>query len=529
MIALIASLVFLDASLTFHNAWPTPSVGWSGELSVELAACILGLALFQTWKGSPTRRAIRGLAAVWLLLAIGRYIHVTAPALWGREINFYWDLPFVPDVAAMLARAARPVVVAGAVAGTLLALALLYLALQRAIRVISDAMSRPRPRHILAIAAGAAVVLFAGQQLRARAPILPRFSTPVTHTYARQVRFVIEAVSGARTLPASPSFSSDLSLVEGADMLLFFLESYGAVTFERPEFKGVLAGSRAALEAAIRQRGRHVVSAYVESPTFGGSSWFAHLTLLSGITVGDPDTNALLMTARRDTLPAAFARRGYRAVALMPGLWYPWPEGSLYGFSEIYNGDRLTYRGPPFGWWSLPDQFTLARLDELELNRHARSPVFVFFPTVTTHAPFSPTPPYQPDWSRMLTARPFDEGDVERAYEQEMDWMNLGPSYVRSVSYAYRMLAGYLSVRETRDFVMILIGDHQPPALVSGEGAPWDVPVHIIASRSMLLDRLRARGFRSGLTPERPTLGPMQSLLPILLEAFGNSDPTLAE
>ena len=30
----------------------------------------------------------------------------------------------------------------------------------------------------------------------------------------------------------------------------------------------------------------------------------------------------------------------------------------------------------------------------------------------------------------------------------------------------------------------IVIGDHQPPALVSGEGAPWDVPMHVITNRS---------------------------------------------
>ena len=59
---------------------------------------------------------------------------------------------------------------------------------------------------------------------------------------------------------------------------------------------------------------------------------------------------------------------------------------------------------------------------------------------------------------------------------------------------------------------MIVIGDHQPAAAVSGEGAPWDVPVHIIASRRQVLDRLMAQGFRAGLTPARPSLGPMQTL-----------------
>ena len=64
-----------------------------------------------------------------------------------------------------------------------------------------------------------------------------------------------------------------------------------------------------------------------------------------------------------------------------------------------------------------------------------------------------------------------------------------------------------------------------PPALVSGEGQPWDVPVHIIASRPELLDRLRTFRFRDGLTPPAERIAPMHELLPILLDAFGNREP----
>src|ERR1051326_3823493 len=114
---------------------------------------------------------------------------------------------------------------------------------------------------------------------------------------------------------------SDFSGIAGADVLLIFVESYGAVTFDRPEFAAGLAPSRRAFDAAI------VVSAAVESPTFGGGSWLAHVSLLSGVEVRDPDTNALLMTERRDTLVTAFHRGGFRTVALMPGLRQRRPGG----------------------------------------------------------------------------------------------------------------------------------------------------------------------------------------------------------
>jgi hypothetical protein len=105
--------------------------------------------------------------------------------------------------------------------------------------------------------------------------------------------------------------------------------------------------------------------------------------------------------------------------------------------------------------------------------------------------------------------------------------MNLGPSYARALGATYKWIGGLLRKRADRDLVMILIGDHQPPALVSGERATWDVPVHVVASRTTrlaVLDALRARGFRNGLTPQRPKLSRMHELVPILLDAFSGSD-----
>jgi len=46
------------------------------------------------------------------------------------------------------------------------------------------------------------------------------------------------------------------------------------------------------------------------------------------------------------------------------------------------------------------------------------------------------------------------------------------------------------------------------------------VPVHVIASRPSILDALRVHGFRTGLTPSRPSFGRMHTLLPVLLDAL---------
>jgi phosphatidylglycerophosphate synthase len=513
-----AAAVVLNASVSFDNIWPTPLVWWMWRWSVEWAAVLLALALLSTGRRRLPRRALALLGAAWLLLVLGRYVEVTAPALYGREINLYWDLRFVPDVAAMVVRVAPRWLTIAVVALAAAVVALMYRTSRWAFGCVEAAMRDAGPRRGFAAVAILALAVFGVEEMRASPSEQRLTSTPVAQTYAHQMALVREARSGSRSLPPSPPITSAFDQIRGADVFLVFVESYGAVT-EAPGFASALAPARRRLDADIRETGRQVVSAYVESPTFGGSSWLAHLSLISGIEVRDPYTNALLMTQPRDTLVKAFSRGGFRTVGLMPGLRQQWPEGRFYGFDEIYGADRLAYSGPEFGWFALPDQFSLARFDELERGRTDR-PRFVFFPTISTHFPFSPTPPYQPAWARMLTPHPYDGPEIVSAYAGEPDWTDFAPGYIRAIGYDLAVLGGYLREHANRDVVMILIGDHQPPAAVSGEHATWNVPVHVIASRPAVLERLRAAGFADGLEPPAPAVTRMHALQPILLKAF---------
>lgn len=521
-LTLAAAFALLDLSITFENIWPTPMVTWYGGLSVELAVCVLAIAAAGRWRGRPGSVAVAGITTAWIGLVVGRYAEVTAPALYGRDINLYWDLRFIPDVVAMVTRVAPVWLLLVSAAIAIVVVALLYRLLRAAWRRIAIATADGPERRTLVVASLAIVALFTGQHASGHTLPFPSVATPVTATYARQARFILDATLGKTTLASSPRMDSDFSLVRGADVLLIFVESYGAIAFEQAAIAPRLAAKRAELDATIRGTRRAAVSAFVESPTFGGSSWLAHLSLLSGIEVRDPVTHAHLMAEQRDTVVRAFRRNSYRTVALMPGMRQAWPEGTFYGFDAIYGADRLAYRGPEFGWFAIPDQFSLYRLNELEVARASRPPMFVFFPTISTHFPFRPTPPYQPDWPRMAAERPYDGPEIVRAYGAELDWMNFSPGYVDAMAYAYDVIGGYLHLQRDRDLVVVMLGDHQPPAAVSGEAAPWDVPVHIIASRQALLDRLLARGFRAGLIPARPAIGRMHQLAPVLLNAFGN-------
>lgn len=528
--SVLLALVLLNGAVTFHNVWPTLGVHWPGELSAELAGLLLLLALSNAWIGPTASRVLALLSALVVLFALGRYCEVTAPALYGREVNLYWDAPRLVSVVEMFVRVASAWEILGVIGGTVLLFTLLYAIARWSLRQIDQLLSESRPAR-LGLGALASLLLgcFLWQQLDSGAAPVPRFSIPVSRTYGEQLRRILDAVSSsrmARALPPSPPMHSDLAALSGSDVLLVFLESYGSTTYDNERFQRSLQPARERLAAAVSDTGRQVVSGFVTSPTFGGESVLAHLSLLSGIEVRDSTRYALLMTQKRPTLVSVFKQAGYHTLAVMPGMRQDWPEGAFYGFDDIYDSAKLDYRGPGFGWWHIPDQYAVAALDARELQVHPRKPLFVFFPTVSTHIPFNPIPPVQTDWQRMLSPQPYDAASLARAFTQRPEWTDMGQSYVNSVTYFFDMLSSYLRERADDNFVLIVLGDHQPAANVSGQGAPWEVPVHVISRRPELLQALQAHGFRPGLVPLRPSSGPMNALALWLLQAF---DQPLAE
>lgn len=523
---LAAALVALNFAFTFESVWPTLWVQPQLALSVEAAAIVLALALVARGGRRAAMRLVGGLAALATVLAAGRYADVTITALFGRPINLYWDGRHLPEVFALVTDGRTAAIAAAGAAGLALVLAAVFVALRWSLRTI--ARVAVVARGTLGIASGAVVAAFVVGQAGAL-DTGRYFVAPVSAAYAAQARFVADALSRTAAderLAPSPAFVSRLRRLDGADVLVVFLESYGAATYDRPDYARALDAHRAALDAAARSAGRAVVSAFVRSPTFGGASWLAHASLLAGIGV-DAARYDLLLTTRRPTLVRHFRDHGYDAFALMPGLRADWPEGAFYGFDAIVDSRALAYPGPEFGFWRIPDQFALARLEATALDAPARRPAFVLFPTITSHIPFQPLPPYQPDWQRLLGTDPFDADGVARSAAQP-DWDRLAPAYVATIGYAYDWLTGFLQRPAARDYVLVVVGDHQPVSAVAGERAPWEVPVHVITRKAEIADALVAAGFRPGIVPARPALGAMHDLTRVLLEAFDAPQSPLA-
>lgn len=532
-LSLGAALFVLNFLLSFHNVWPTLWITTRHELSVEVAAIVLLLALYSEVVKLPSRGTMTGLAALLLVLAVGRYAEVTAPALYGRPVNLYWDAPHVLNVLAMLAQAASPYVVVLMTVGLVAAAGLAFWGIKWCLAQVQHGLAVPLARRILTVAMAGLVGLFLIGYTALPFRTWSWFSVPVSITFARQAEFTLNAYHQTKdpgaTLCPEQDGDPELAGVAGDDFFLVFLESYGALAYDRPEISRRLAPSRQLMADAARDSGRQLVSALVTSPTFGGASWLAHMSLLMGRPVRDQGTYNLLLTQDCDSLTHMFARKGYRVVGLMPGLKREWPEGAFYGFDAIYGERALQYDGPEFGWWRIPDQFALGKLDQIELTATARAPLFLFFSTISSHMPFRPTPAYQPDWQRLLAEEPFDQDVVARTLAVKPNWTDLSQDYSDTLAYTFEYVSGYLRRRADLDMFMVLVGDHQPPASVSGEQSRWDVPVHVITNRRDAIDALLASGFVSGPEPGVDTIGPMHELTRLLLRALSGSSRLSAE
>ncbi len=520
------ALVLLNTLFTFENAWPTLWPRWSPRISFELGMALLVLGCCTAWGGAARPRLLTWLAVWTVVWTLARYIDVTVMALFGRPVNFYWDGRHVADVLEMSGIHSWQIV--AAVSGVVALLWAVFAAARAAWGAIANLLDS-NPVRRTSIALGLLMLAsFAAQGVGGH-DTRRVFSLPVAPVLARQAQMAIAQLGfdgGHLRLAASPRFDSGLAALHGADVLVLFAESYGVTTLDNPAQAAALAPRRRLLAQAIAGSGREVLSARVRSPTFGGGSWLAHASLLAGVDTRDPLDYELLLASHRPTLVSHFASHGWRTVNWMPGLQRPWPEGGFYGFDRYADANAIGYLGPAVGYWRTPDQASMALLAEQELapdmaRRAIPGPRFVVFPTLASHAPFGPLMAYTADWNRLLTRDAYSATQVARSLDEAAPAKGgLTAAYLQSIDRTFEWLGAYLADRAPAGLLTIVIGDHQPLARVSGQGAVWDVPVHVISGDAALMRRFAANGFALGLEPSQPPIGSMGDLTTLLLRVM---------
>ncbi|MGH9320617.1 MAG: sulfatase-like hydrolase/transferase [Vicinamibacteria bacterium] len=507
---------YWNVLFTFENLPSTPSIRWAPKLSVEILILVFALAAVKSFGWRLSRAARGGLALLILLATLVRYVDVTALGVLGREFDLYGDFPHLHRVLAMFLEVMTPklgVLVAGVVAlSTALALSLNWAGLGALDRVLERVRSR---RVVEAVAFTAILVFF----------VFPgeAFSPTVTSIVERQIGNLLEGESTRRSEAAidfpPQSLDSNLEKLGNANVFLIFVESYGITLFEDARHYDALAPRFRELERSLGEAGYFFSSGQIQSPTFGGGSWRAHATFLSGFHADSEHLYDALLASKRRTLVHVLREKGYRTVAAEPGIKWYWPEGLFYGFDRIYDFEALDYRGPPIGWWKIPDQFTLYRIYQDEI-RTAETPLFVKFSLIMTHIPYYPVPQYVPRWSRFDDGTAYDAELQSVAHDAYRDLMELSTWYIEAVGYEVDVLEGFLLDYVPENSLVIIVGDHQPPKLATHDNDSWAVPMHVLSRREDLVRAFDALGLEKGLVPRSPNALRMADFLPRFLEIF---------
>ena len=74
------------------------------------------------------------------------------------------------------------------------------------------------------------------------------------------------------------------------------------------------------------------------------------------------------------------------------------------------------------------------------------------------------------------------------------------------------------------NLVLVVLGDHQPATVVTGQGAGHDVPISVIAHDPKVMDRIAGWGWQDGMLPSpQAPVWPMAAFRDRFLTAFGPS------
>ena len=559
---LLAALALLAASMGQCVWWlrRRPHAAPRGHLRAGIAVAVTVLALLLVWAAlvapnHPRNLNLGGFARLPLELLVVVALAALLPATPRRvlavvlgailslvvlvkvlDIGFFtaFDRPFRPlddpgylgigieTLRHAIGGSSANLVVAGAALLIVAVLALPVLALLRVTRVAAGHRD-----WALRAAAALAVVWVALRIVGA-----PAASSSAAATAVDEVQYVRDALAGRAAFTralAHDRFSATpgnglLTGLRGKDVLVVFVESYGRVAVQDSSFSPRIDAALERGAVQLRAAGFSSRSAFLTSPTFGGLSWLAHSTLQSGVTVNGEWRYDQVVKKGRLTLTRAFKRAGWRAVGAMPGNRRAWPEGStLYDYDRVYDRRNFGYRGPAFGLPPMPDQYTLLALQRRELAKRHRTPLFAEVDLISSHAPWTKIPRLI-SWDEVGDGSIFDRLPAEESAGLFGDTDRARAAYADSIEYSLSSVFSFVQRYGDEDLVLVVLGDHQPATVITGEDASHDVPISIIARDPKVIDQTDRWSWQDGISPgPRAPVWPMAAFRDRFLTTFGSS------
>ncbi len=510
----IAAAFTIIAVLVVWAALVAPDRPWRLIPAAFVRIPLEGLVLIALAVVLPAtaRRILAGLVGPALaLVVVLKVLDIGFFTAFARPFDLVGDIGDagigIETLRAAIGRTEANLLVIGAVALVVALIVLTTLAMVRLTRVAAN----NRRWSLGAVTVLGAVWLLcsmSGAQLLSHTPIA---STSTASYVVHEVRAVEadihdEAVF-AKQIKHDPFRNTPgdrlLTGLRGKDVLLVFVESYGRIAVQGASFSPAVDALLAKGTRQLRAAGFSARSAFLTSSTFGGLSWLSHATLQSGVWVNGQRRFNQLVGTDRFTLSDAFKRAGWRTIDFAPADDRAWPEGSsYYHYDKLYDRRDMGYRGPTYNYAPMPDQYMFLALQRLELGRNHRGPLFAEVDTVSSHMP----------WNRIPTMIPWRDVGNGWIFNRHPGWVakqgafwpirgRVRAAYARSLEYSLNALISFVQHYGRKNLVLIVAGDEQPLAIVTGQGASHDVVVSVIAHDPAVLKRIAGWGWQAGLRP----------------------------
>ncbi len=295
------------------------------------------------------------------------------------------------------------------------------------------------------------------------------------------------------------------------NVYLIFVESYGSILYTRPFYQETYHDLMTSWQEKLEAAGWHTATTLSISPMWGGGSWMAYTSAMFGLRITEQQ-QFLALREKYQYLPYPNLGRymhsqGYDYTWVVP-ITRKLPENITEMNRRFYGADRwitfkdLHYTGPMYGWGpSPPDQYTLGFIRN-EVVPQEEKPLFLFFLTQSSHYPWAPLPPVVNNW-RELNYLDIEGGSLSKEEMARLSFTAIRQNYLNAVVYSIDMLGDFLLHLDDPNAIVVLIGDHQPPA-VSARRDGYATPVHVLSRDAAFVDDFAQYGFRPGLWLEDP-------------------------
>ena len=483
------------------------------QLNLEVAVLFF---LWGIFAGRLGKRGLRWFAAgfglIYVFALVYRFYAGALSGLYQMEANFFNDYSFVVGEMSFFLDALNLswwVYLAGGTA----VIALVGLIFWGA-RITFEGIPIPslgRTNRFGLIALGLIAILlgsiFPKQTADLRMPV-----SSVTAEAAENIRRSLETRDYIKTFaeikPGDSYNYAQYSLSETPDVYFIFVESYGSVLYQREHFTAPYLEMLGELEQSLTDDNWSAVSTLSEAPIWGGGSWMSYTSALFGLLI-DQQSEYVALKEKYSALEYPnigrfFSSRGYdyvwvTSIDRRQPLKREGKDNSFYGADRWITFDTLNYEGPLFGWGpSAPDQFTFGFIQDF-VSR-SEQPAFLVYLTQNSHYPWTPLPPVLDDW-RDLDNLDMQDGVLNEAQKKGLSLGESRQNYLQAIDNTLKSLEEFIKSLDRENSVIVLIGDHQPPA-VSRYTDGYGTMVHIISQDTDLLESFQEYGFVNGLVLE---------------------------